>query len=261
MVDRVFSEPRLAALYDVMCAGRPEFPGFYIPLVMAAPSVLDIGCGTGELLKTAREGGHRGRLCGVDPAEAMLDVARARADVEWLLGDAATLLFEAEFDLAVMTGNAFQVLVTDEQITAALVAVRRALTPGGRFAFETRNPAGRQWEQWGTSQVEHDGSIIEARDAGVEVDGDLLRFSTSFHCSDWPEAEVSYSTLRLLEAAALRRFLGEAGLEIEAQYGDWNGEPVTDASLEIVPIARRPAESPPSDSGRHKGEEPRISSC
>jgi SAM-dependent methyltransferase len=61
-------------------AGRPE-PGrgdfgFYLPLVMEAASVLDVGCGTGMLLRRARAEGHAGRLCGLDPAAAMLDVAR-----------------------------------------------------------------------------------------------------------------------------------------------------------------------------------------
>ena len=38
MVDRLFSDPRLAELYDAFCAGRPDF-GFYLPLVMSAKSV------------------------------------------------------------------------------------------------------------------------------------------------------------------------------------------------------------------------------
>ena len=76
--DRQFVESALASMYDAFCAGRPDF-GFYLPLVMAAGSVLDIGCGTGELLRLARAAGHTGRLCGIDPAAAMLAcAARAR---------------------------------------------------------------------------------------------------------------------------------------------------------------------------------------
>ncbi len=40
----------------------------------------------------------------------MLDQARRRSDVEWVLGDLATAQWDREFDLAVMTGHAFQVL-------------------------------------------------------------------------------------------------------------------------------------------------------
>ena len=86
MVYRLFFEPSLAELYDAFCAGRKDF-GFYLPLVMSARSVLDVGCGTGELLRLAREAGHTGRLCGLDPANAMVDEARKRSDIEWVLGD------------------------------------------------------------------------------------------------------------------------------------------------------------------------------
>ena len=121
MVDYLFSEPRLAELYDTFCAGREDF-GFYLPLVMSAESVLDVGCGTGELLRLARGAGHTGRLCGLDPAEAMLEQARKRPDVEWVHGDLSSVDWHREFDLIVMTGHAFQVLVEDDQLRSSLAA-------------------------------------------------------------------------------------------------------------------------------------------
>src|SRR5690554_102685 len=109
MLDRVFGDTMLAELYDVLHAwGKADDDEFYLDLVMAASSVLDIGCGTNLLLRRAREVGHTGRLCGLDPADAMLDVARVRSDIEWVLGDLSTVDWEQEFDLIVMTGHAFQ---------------------------------------------------------------------------------------------------------------------------------------------------------
>ena len=152
MVDREFSEPILAELYDEFCAGRPDF-AFYLPIVRSAQNVLDVGCGTGELLRLARQQGHTGRLCGLDPAEAMLQVGRRRTDVEWILGDLSTTEWDHEFDLIVMTGHAFQVFLEDEEIRSSLAAVHTALTEGGRFVFETRNPLAPEWDNWTPDKV------------------------------------------------------------------------------------------------------------
>ena len=246
MVDRQFSEPRLAALYDPLC-GREERADFrfYLPLVIAAGAVLDIGCGTGALLHWARESGHTGRLVGLDPACGMLQVARKRSDIQWILGDLATVPWHAEFDLAVMTGHAFQVLVTDDEVRAALAAIRTALTPGGVFAFETRNPPAREWERWtsehGVEFSDRDGTAVRFETAvDTPVVGDVVRFTNSYRRADWERAERSRSMLRFLAADALASFLAAAGFVIEAQYGDWDRSPLVASSPEIITIARAP---------------------
>src|SRR5262245_3336511 len=134
-----YSDAEAAALYDVLNPWSAD-SDFYLPLVMAADSVLDVGCGTGTLLHRARQEGHNGRLCGVDPEQAMVARALGRDDIEWVDGTAAGMTWAGEFELAVMTGHAFQMLVSDDEVRASLAAIRRALAPRGCFAFETRNP-------------------------------------------------------------------------------------------------------------------------
>jgi SAM-dependent methyltransferase len=245
MVDRLFSDMGLAALYDAMCPRdqRADFD-FYLPMVMSAEAVLDVGCGTGAMLGEAREAGHAGRLCGLDPAAGMLAQARGRADVEWVLGDLASARWTGVFDLIVMTGHAFQALVEDHDIRAALAAVRSALTEAGRFAFETRNPLARAWEAW---TPENPVAFTDAAGAPVRMvrqvmagfDGRAVTFTHTFTGPGWERPQLSRSTLRFLDAAALSSFLAEAGLAIEAQYGDWDRTPVGDTSPEIITIARR----------------------
>lgn len=243
MVDRLFTDARLAALYDSICAGRDDFD-FYLPLVLSADSVLDVGCGTGELLRRAREAGHGGRLCGLDPAGAMLDEARRRPDVEWVLGDLASARWDRDFELVVMTGNAFQVFVEDDEIRASLAAIRNALTETGRFAFETRNPLVREWEQWTPDEVfevtDANGAVVSySREVDTPVHGDVVSFTHTYTSPSWDRPETCRSTLRFLGAKALSSFLAEAGLAVRAQYGDWHQGPVTHASREIVTIAAR----------------------
>jgi ubiquinone/menaquinone biosynthesis C-methylase UbiE len=242
-VDRLFSDPGLARLYDVMCRGRPDF-GFYLPLVMAAESVLDVGCGTGELLRLARQAGHTGRLCGLDPADAMLDQARTRWDIEWVLGDLASVDWDHEFDLVVMTGHAFQVFVEDDEIRASLIAMRSALIDDGRFVFETRNPLVREWELWTPADavevVGADGTVVRvAKEVETPVEGDVVRFAMTFTSPSWDRPQVSWSTLRFLDAEALASFLSDAGLAIEEQFGDWARQPLVDTSPEIITVAGR----------------------
>jgi ubiquinone/menaquinone biosynthesis C-methylase UbiE len=243
VVDRLFSEPALATLYDEICRGREDF-GFYLPLLMAAETVLDVGCGTGELLRRAREAGHTGRMCGLDPADAMLEQARTRADINWILGDLASVAWDREFDLVVMTGHAFQVFLEDDEIRASLATIRSALTDDGRFVFETRNPLAREWDDWTLrAPVEvartKSGVVRMTRDVETPMDGDLVSFALTYTRPGWDRPLVSRSTLRFLDADSLASFLSDAGFAIEQQFGDWDRQPLGAKSPEIITIARR----------------------
>ena len=241
-VDRLFSEPAIAGLYDAFCVVRQDFD-FYLPLVMSANSVLDVGCGTGQLLRMARRAGHAGRLCGLDPAKAMLDQARRESDVEWNQGHLGSISWRDEFDLIVMTGHAFQVLTDDAELRFALDVVRTALVPTGRFIFETRNPSVRGWEDWvpeNAVTIEYGGkSVRMEHEVEFPLEGDLVSFNATFSSPSWDRPFASRSTLRFLSVEKLATYLNDAGLTIEQQFGDWDRSPLTDASPEIITIARR----------------------
>ncbi|HKN00454.1 MAG TPA: class I SAM-dependent methyltransferase [Candidatus Binataceae bacterium] len=245
MVDRLFSDASLAALYDVFCPWeRRSDLDFYLKLVMSVGAVLDVGCGTGAMLHRARESGHTGRLCGLDPAVGMLEQARTRSDIEWILGDLTSVGFDREFDLVVMSGHAFQVFVEDDDLRLSLAAIRSALTDDGRFAFETRNPLVREWERWTPANPDEvtdaAGAVVRmAREVETPVDGNIVSFTHTFTSPSWDRPQVSRSTLRFLDADSLSSFLSGAGLAIEEQFGDWDRKPLTDTGPEIITIARR----------------------
>ena len=242
-VDHLFCDTRLAALYDLFCEGRNDF-NFYLSWVMSAKSVLDVGCGTGALLHRAREAGHNGRLCGIDPALGMLEQARRRSDIEWIHGNLASARWTKEFDLVVMTGHAFQVLVEEDDVRTALTAIRSALSNDGRFVFETRNPLVREWERWTAADAaevtDSDGTVVWlSRRVHAPVVGDRISFTHTFTSTSWEKPQYSQSTLRFLDAGTLLAFLSDSGLMIDKQFGDWNGQPLTATSPEIITVAGR----------------------
>ena len=243
MADRYFTDPYLAAIYDIANprSRRDDFD-FDLPRIMSAGAVMDAGCGSGTLLAEAREAGHAGPLCGVDPAEAMLERARRYAGIEWVLGDLTVPRWRAEFDLIVMTGHAFQAIVADDDIAASLETARRALVQGGVFAFETRNPAARAWEAWRPENARTiqgpDGHPVRMTTQVEEpFDGRTVTFNHTFTGDHASPPQVSRSTLRFLSADALSDLLARARFRIQPQFGGFDGRPPGPNSPEIIIIA------------------------
>jgi SAM-dependent methyltransferase len=238
-----YSDDDAAALYDLLNPWDAS-DDFYLALVLEAGSVLDVGCGTGALLRRARDVGHAGRLCGVDPDRVSLAVAQRGGGIEWLAGTAASMTFEGEFELAVMTGHAFQFLLDDDEVRASLAAIRRALVAGGRFAFETRNPLARAWESWTPANaieiVDPAGRQVRVSYEVESLVDDRVTLTETTSDQRGVPLRVDRATLRFLEIDTLARFLATAGFQIEAQYGGWSRDPIDAASGEIITVARVP---------------------
>jgi len=233
-----YADAEDARLYD---AQNPWGPAdeFYLSLVRAAGDVLDVGCGTGTLLKRARRDGHRGRLVGLDPGTGMLAIAREDPSIEWVDGVLRPGGYDAEFDLVTMTGHAFQELRTDEEILATLGGMRDAIRPEGRIAFETRNPGARAWESWDgrSSEIPYQGDTVTVRYEVRKVEGEFVTFAEITDGGRWHD-QVDLGTLRFLPRIELDRFLAEAGLQVETYYGDWDRGPLTEDSPEMICLAR-----------------------
>lgn len=237
-----YSEDAAAALYNVLNPWSIS-DEFYLALAMATPSVLDVGCGTGTLLHRARSDGHSGRLVGVDPDLAALAIARRRDDIEWVAGTAADMTFDSEFELAIMMSNGFQCLITDDDLRASLAAIRRALVKGGRFVFETRNPAARAWEGWHpgspTDVVDPAGRAVRVTNEVLSVDRDVVTVTETISDPAGTVLRVDKGELRFLGADRIASLLDDAAFVVESQNAGWHGEPLTATSSRIITVVRR----------------------
>lgn len=216
MPDPIFSDPRLAPLYDAFDDERDDLAA-YVGIVeeLGAHEVLDVGCGTGSLAVLLASAGCS--VTGMDPAEASLDVARAKPGAEavrWFHGDASSLpLLRA--DLAVMTGNVAQVFLTDADWSRTLQGIRGVLREDGHLVFETRRPADRAWERWAadteslTRVVPGVGEVVR-RGKVTEIAPPYVSFEYTF---GFPDGSVvsSASTLRFRGRAEVEDSLAAAG--------------------------------------------------
>ncbi|MEY9940382.1 trans-aconitate 2-methyltransferase [Streptacidiphilus sp. MAP5-3] len=242
-----YSDADDAALYDLLNPWEPEVrpsgDAFYHDLVMAADSVLDVGCGTGLMLHHARAQGHRGRLVGLDPHVPSLARARRRDDVEWVEGRAADARWRQEFALATMVSHAFQCLVTDEEVRTSLAAIRASLRDDGVFAFETRHPQARAWDGWTSESpstvLDGAGRTLLVSNAVESVTDGVVTLTETTSALDGTVLRVSRAALRFLAVDALDALLTEAGFTVTVRHGDWAGGPLDDRSREIVTLARR----------------------
>lgn len=244
-----YNQPELAIVYDDE-NGWDASADFYRDLALrnGAKTLLDLGCGTGTVTRgilTATDGSG----VGVDPAKAMLDVARRKTrdeQVEWIQGDARTIRLGRQFDLIVMTGHAFQSFLTEADQSAVFRTVAAHLAPDGRFAFDSRNPAARAWLEWvpGPSNRVVDttayGAVEIWNEAKMNPDR-ILDVVEHYRILSSGQRLRSDFRLRFSAPEELWDGMMAAGLAVEHCYGDWDLSAVTPDAREIIIVARRPA--------------------
>lgn len=237
-----YAHPRLAATYDAINPPERDYD-FYVALAGDKPlTILDMGSGTGRLSLKLAARGHR--VTGADPAPGMMLAARAKpaADkVTWVLSDATSLNLTARFDLIIMTGHVFQVFLSDDEIRAVLDNLRRHLAPGGRIAFETRNPAVREWDSWTPDLTREqvavpDIGLVTVHYAVTREDARSVTFETHFDFGGG-DIVVTPTTLRLMDQATLGGLLAKSGLAPLEWCGDWDRSSVRADGPEIIVIA------------------------
>jgi len=243
-LDQHYVDPRLVELYDLENACRAD-TDFYVHLAaeLDAHTIVDLGCGTGMLTRELAIDGRK--VIGVDPAPAMLAIARRQQGAErvhWVEGT-SNALGTPEADLVVMTGNVAQVFLDDAEWAATLCDIHAALQPGGHLAFESRNPDDQAWERWNCQatyeQIDSPFGPMECWLELVSVGNGRVVLQGHNIFTSTGEVVIASSELRFRSLTELTHSLIEAGFTVEHVYGDWDRKPIDGASRVLVFIARR----------------------
>jgi demethylmenaquinone methyltransferase/2-methoxy-6-polyprenyl-1,4-benzoquinol methylase/phosphoethanolamine N-methyltransferase len=106
-------------------------------LIKAGESVLDVGCGTGEVALLAKTRAKAGKVYGIDPAPEMIAVARSKAarkklDIDFRVGVIEALPF-SDSSIDVVTSSLMMHHLPDDLKVRGLAEIYRVLKPGGRL--------------------------------------------------------------------------------------------------------------------------------
>jgi 2-polyprenyl-3-methyl-5-hydroxy-6-metoxy-1,4-benzoquinol methylase len=147
--------------------------------------ILDIGCGTGRHdIELAKRGYS---VTGIDLSVSQLKRAREKAaeagvDIKFEQGNARTLKYKDEYDVAlILCEGGFALMETDEMNFAILQGIARALKPGGTFILTTLNafyPLTHSLEEFMNSNT------VDGTDSGHAFDKMTLRDISTFEVAD-----------------------------------------------------------------------------
>lgn len=249
-----FSDPRLVAIYNTVCA-LDGYEKFYLSLAkkLSANTIIDLGCGSGLL--TCELSKQSYQMIGVDPAKAMLDLARQSSygeKVKWVEGDALSLQ-EYNADLTIMTGHVAQFYLDDEYWLKALKSIYNSLRPGGYLAFESRNPDVQVWVNNAKKNEHNDWyspnyrrKVIDPVAGPIEVWVEIVRVKdnkvlTNGHYlfTKTGDELISRNELKFRTKEEITHSLEKAGFSIDNLYGDWDWSLATSESPELIFVAKR----------------------
>jgi ubiquinone/menaquinone biosynthesis C-methylase UbiE len=106
-------------------------------LIKPGDSVLDVGCGTGEVTLLAKTRAKQGTVYGIDPAPEMIAVARKKAahkglEIDFRVGVIEALPF-SDSSLDVVTSSLMMHHLPEDLKARGLAEIYRVLKPGGRL--------------------------------------------------------------------------------------------------------------------------------
>ena len=206
---------------------------FYVELARHANGPLvELAIGNGRVAIPVARATMR-RVIGIDTSRAMLGQARNRgveADVELdlRLGDMRDIALDEPAALIYCAFRALLHLPTWADRRRTFERVAASLQPGGRFA-------------WNAFVFDH---RIAVQFDGVHRERPVphtMRYAVGDSRIDKVLDNGARSSLWWATKNEWLGLLDVAGLELEALYGGFGGEPVTDQSREYVFVARRPA--------------------
>lgn len=204
---------------------------------------LDVGCGTGKSLLPMVNRGWE--VVGSDFSSGMLKVAKAKVinRVQLHHADVRTLPAFGEFDLVWAINHTLNYMMSNEELAAALVGMKRNLSRGGVLLFDLSTL--RSMHEWFSEERISDLSIGKLRWQGLTTGADAgpdLIWRARVELPSHPAANHVHQQ-RHFSQAVVRSLMSRVGLDCLDVWGDLDGtqdQPANEEHHErTIYIARR----------------------
>jgi SAM-dependent methyltransferase len=180
------------------------------------PRVLDVACGPGLLSRRLLSQGMT--VVGIDLSPHLLVQAAREPGLRVAQADMRRLPFRGAFDIATCLLHTINYMTDDDDLRAALAALRDAVEPGGLvlldfLAYEPRSEWNSQWSE----TVTGDGVTIVCRHHQTANWGTMV--ATDRHTYTVRDGDRVWSVsgedlLRITSPREMRLFAADVGLEV-----------------------------------------------
>lgn len=190
-------------------------------------AILDLACGEGTFAVAMGKKGFR--VTGVDRSSQMLKLARERAErenveVEFLLQDMRSLLFEEKFDLVSCWYDSLNYLLELKDLKNTFSGVHRALRRDGHFIFDMNTIYGLavKWQRHPCLVQQDTSDIFEVHRHDYDFERNVATVKITGFVKEgqrWSRIDEEHNE-RGYSLNEIRECLNESGLQELACWGN-----------------------------------------
>lgn len=213
--------------------------------------IIDLACGTGRATIPLAEKGYK--MIGVDIHKGMLATARRKTEklhlpINWVEQDCTSLDLNVKSEFIYMVDNSFQHFLTNEDQDRLLTSVNKHLIQNGIFIFGIRFPSNEEllqpsteefWKSYQDNQKKVDVYTISNYDPLNQIQHYITLRKYISDTGEVMDIKTTNIKLRYVFPKEMERLLKENGFEIIDVYKNWNEEPITNDSYQMVYVCRK----------------------
>lgn len=193
-------------------------------------SVLDVGCGTGDLLNELDGRGYE--LYGLDLSNEMINIAKEKnSNIDLQVADIKKFNYNRQFDLIISSFDVMNYVTNPQELSTVFHNIRRHLSQTGHLIFDFNTVDLYQERHHGTIKRSYEEAYFEQK---LTYDEDKRIAKTRFIFEDgFEEEHIQYA----YTYEEVKTVLENAGFTITYRYKNLALDPCDDKTYKMFIVA------------------------